>query len=85
MTVKIRYFAWVREKAGRAEEDVELPENAVTVADVIGWLKSRGPEYAAAFERAEIIRAAVNQSHVKHDAPIEDAREIAFFPPVTGG
>lgn len=85
MTVKIRYFAWVREKAGRAEEDVELPENMATVADVIGWLKSRGPEYAAAFERSDIIRAAVNQTHVKHDAAIADAREIAFFPPVTGG
>jgi molybdopterin synthase sulfur carrier subunit len=85
MAVKLLYFAWVREKAGKAEEIAELPAGAATVADVIAWLKARGPEYAAAFERAEVIRAAVDQRHVKHDAPIAGAREIAFFPPVTGG
>jgi molybdopterin synthase sulfur carrier subunit len=85
MSVTLRYFAWVREKAGLAEERVELPPEAETVADVIGWLKSRGPEYAEAFARAEVIRAAIDQSHVKHSASVAGAREIAFFPPVTGG
>jgi molybdopterin synthase sulfur carrier subunit len=85
MTVKLLYFAWVREKAGRAEEDVELPGSAETVADVIGWLKTRGPDFAEAFARGDVIRAAINQTHVKHSAPVEGAREIAFFPPVTGG
>jgi molybdopterin synthase sulfur carrier subunit len=85
MTVKLLYFAWVREKAGRAEENVELPADAKTIADVIAWLKTRGPEFAAAFERGDIIRAAINQSHVKHTAGLDGAREIAFFPPVTGG
>lgn len=85
MGVTLRYFAWVREKAGLAEETVDLPPDAVTVRDVIGWLKSRGPEYASAFERAEVIRAAIDQTHVKHDASVKGAREIAFFPPVTGG
>ena len=85
MTVKLLYFAWVREKAGRAEEHVELPASAKTIADVIAWLKTRGPEFAEAFERGEVIRAAINQSHVKHTAAIDGAREIAFFPPVTGG
>lgn len=85
MSVKLLYFAWVREKAGRSEEYVDLPEHADTVADVIAWLKSRGPEYAAAFERADVIRAAVDHTHVKHSAPVAGAREIAFFPPVTGG
>lgn len=85
MNVKLLYFAWVREKAGLAEESVELPGDAATVRDVIAWLKTRGPEYAAAFERAEVIRAAIDQSHVKHDASVAGAREIAFFPPVTGG
>jgi molybdopterin synthase sulfur carrier subunit len=79
------YFAWVREKAGRAEEEVELPAEAQTVADVIAWLKTRGPDFEHAFERGDIIRAAIDQTHVKHDAPVADAREIAFFPPVTGG
>jgi molybdopterin synthase sulfur carrier subunit len=85
MTVKLLYFAWVREKAGRAEEEVELPAGARTVADVIAWLKTRGPDFENAFERGDIIRAAIDQTHVKHDAPVADAREIAFFPPVTGG
>jgi len=85
MTVKLLYFAWVREKAGRAEEEVELPAGAETVADVIAWLKTRGSEFEAAFERGEIIRAAIDHTHVKHTAPVAGAREIAFFPPVTGG
>ncbi|MGF1620837.1 MAG: molybdopterin converting factor subunit 1 [Rhodomicrobiaceae bacterium] len=85
MTVKLLYFAWVREKAGRAEEEVELPAGAETVADVIAWLKTRGPDFEDAFERGDIIRAAIDQTHVKHDASVAHAREIAFFPPVTGG
>jgi molybdopterin synthase sulfur carrier subunit len=85
MTVKLMYFAWVREKAGRAEETVDLPGDARTVADVIAWLKTRGPEFASAFERDAVFRAAIDQTHVKHSAPVAGAREIAFFPPVTGG
>jgi molybdopterin synthase sulfur carrier subunit len=85
MSVTLRYFAWVREKAGLAEESVDLPPQTETVGDVIRWLKTRGPEYAAAFERDTVIRAAIDQTHVKHNAPVAGAREIAFFPPVTGG
>jgi molybdopterin synthase sulfur carrier subunit len=85
MTVKLLYFAWVREKAGRAEESVELPAGVETVSELIGWLKARGPEFANAFERGEVIRAAIDQTHVKHSASVKGAREIAFFPPVTGG
>jgi molybdopterin synthase sulfur carrier subunit len=83
--VKILYFAWMREKTGRAEEEVELPAEVATVADLVGWLKTRGPEYEQAFARAEVVRAALDRSHVKPSAPIAGAREIAFFPPVTGG
>ena len=85
MTVKLCYFAWVRERIGKGEEIVELPAGIASVADLVGWLKSRGPEYAAAFERADVIRAAVDRTHVKSSATIGGAREIAFFPPVTGG
>jgi molybdopterin synthase sulfur carrier subunit len=49
------------------------------------WLKTRGPEFDQAFARSEVIRAAIDQAHVRHDAAIGAAREIAFFPPVTGG
>ena len=85
MPVTLRYFAWVRERIGRAEEHVELPAAVTTVAEVMTWLKARGPEYEHAFERAGIIRAAIDQMHVKPQTPIAGAREIAFFPPVTGG
>ena len=85
MPVKIRYFAWVREKTGKAEEVLDLPASIETVADLVMWLKSLGPEYAEAFARAEVVRAAIDQAHVKPTASVAGAREIAFFPPVTGG
>ena len=85
MPVKILYFAWVREKTGKAEEVVDLPAGVETVAGLITWLKGRGPEYAEAFARAHVIRAAINQTHVQPTASLAGAREIAFFPPVTGG
>jgi molybdopterin synthase sulfur carrier subunit len=85
MTVKLLYFAWVREKIGKPEETIELPAHVATVSDLQAWLRGRGPEYATAFERSEVIRAAIDQRHVKPSARLEGAREIAFFPPVTGG
>ena len=83
--MRLLYFAWVKEKVGHASEEDAIPENVATVAELIAWLKSRGPEFANAFEREQVIRAAIDQSHVRHDARIGGAREIAFFPPVTGG
>ena len=83
--MRLLYFAWVREKAGIAAEEIEPPTGVATVAELIEWLKARGPEFENAFERSEVIRAAIDRSHVRHDARIAGAREIAFFPPVTGG
>jgi sulfur-carrier protein len=83
--MRLLYFAWVKEKAGLAAEEVEPPKDVATIAELIVWLKARGPEFANAFDRSEVIRAAIDQSHVRHDAKIAGAREIAFFPPVTGG
>jgi molybdopterin synthase sulfur carrier subunit len=85
MSVKILYFAWMREKTGKAEEIVDLPSGTATVADVVAWLTARGPEYAEAFARPNVVRAAVDQRHVPPTASVAGAREIAFFPPVTGG
>jgi sulfur-carrier protein len=85
MTVRLVYFAWVRERIGRASEDVDLPSTVTTVADVIAWLATRGPEYAHAFERPTVIRAALDKTHAQSNALIAGAKEIAFFPPVTGG
>ncbi len=83
--IKILYFAWVREKTGKAEEVVDLPAGVTTVADLVQWLKGRGPEYAEAFARAQVVRAAIDQRHVPPQTSLAGAREIAFFPPVTGG
>lgn len=83
--MRVLYFAWVKEKAGIAAEEIDLPKSVTTIAELMAWLKERGPEFANAFERAEVIRAAIDHSHVRHDARIAGASEIAFFPPVTGG
>jgi len=85
MRVKLLYFAWVREKTGKAEEQLDLPASVTTVGELMDWLKERGPEYAEAFRRAEVIRAAIDRTHVRRGASIAGASEIAFFPPVTGG
>ena len=85
MMLKLRYFAWVRERIGKPEETIEIPPDIATVGDLMTWLGSRGEEYAYAFKDARVIRAAIDQRHVRADAAIKDAREIAFFPPMTGG
>ena len=82
---RLLYFAWVKDKTGIAAEDVDLPENIDTVADVIAWLKTRGPQYENALAQSEAIRAAIDQTHARIDASVAGAKEIAFFPPVTGG
>jgi molybdopterin synthase sulfur carrier subunit len=83
--IRLVYFAWVRERVGLAEEEVALPPEARTLADLVRWLKTRGENYEYAFENEGIVRAAVDHVHVKPEATIAGAREIAFFPPMTGG
>ena len=83
--MRARYFAWVRERVGRAEEEIEAPREIATVGDLIGWLAARDEGYAAAFSEPRAIRVALDREHVEHDAPIKGAREVAFFPPMTGG
>ena len=83
--MKLLYFAWVRERVGKGEEVVEPPAGVATVADLMTWLAGRGEEYAFAFENPKVIRAAINRTHVKASAPIAGAKEVAFFPPMTGG
>jgi len=83
--MKVKYFAWVRERVGKSEETVDPPANVQTVGELMAWLARRGETYAYAFEKPLIIRAAIDHAHVKPDAAIAGAREIAFFPPMTGG
>ncbi|WP_137389713.1 molybdopterin converting factor subunit 1 [Rhodoligotrophos defluvii] len=83
--MKVLYFAWVRERVGKAEEELSFPAEVTTVADAIAWLAEKDQNYAHAFGDLRVIRAAVDKSMVPLDTPIKGAREIAFFPPVTGG
>jgi molybdopterin synthase sulfur carrier subunit len=83
--VKLRYFAWVRERVGKEEEEIEPPQGVVTVGELMAWLAGRDEQYAYAFENPKVIRAAIDRSHVRADARIAGAAEIAFFPPMTGG
>jgi molybdopterin synthase sulfur carrier subunit len=83
--VKVLYFAWVRERVGKPDEEIDPPPSVATVSDLIAWLAQRGEEYAYAFENPKVIRAALDRLHVKPDTAIAGAREIAFFPPMTGG
>ncbi len=85
MMARIVYFAWVREKVGTAEEELDIPSSVTTAGELITWLTSRGENYEAAFEFPDVIRVAVNQEHVEHDESIDGAREIGIFPPMTGG
>ena len=83
--MKILYFARIRQIAGRAAEEVDVPDSVQTVADLIAFLSARDESVAAALAERRTLRAAVDQSHVSLDAPVTGAREVAFFPPVTGG
>ena len=83
--MKILYFAWVRERLGKAEEQLDPPSGVRTVNELMAWLAKRDEQYAYAFENAKVIRAAIDHRHVSADAAINGAHEIAFFPPMTGG
>lgn len=83
--MKVLYFSWVRQKIGKAEEEIALPEQVGTVSDLLALLQDRGGAYLEAFADPSRIRAAVNQEHVRFDAKLGNDDEVAFFPPVTGG
>lgn len=83
--MKLLYFAWVRQRTGIGEETVDLPEAVTTVSELMAWLSARDEGYESAFANPKLIRAAIDQQHVDLDAAIGSAREVAFFPPVTGG
>ncbi len=83
--MRILYFAWLRERVGRAEETVELPDHVRTVADLARFLADRSEAHAHAFSNPAIVRAALDRRHVKPEAELGGAREVAFFPPMTGG
>ena len=83
--VKMLYFSWIRERVGMGEETLDLPASVSTVEQLLSWLQGRNEQFAAALEFPEIIRVALDQEHVDHDQPVGSPREIALFPPMTGG
>ncbi|MGE4063139.1 MAG: molybdopterin converting factor subunit 1 [Rhodospirillaceae bacterium] len=85
MAIHVLYFASVKEKVGLAEEEVSLPASVATVGDLMEWLAARSPNHANAFANPGMIKCAVDQTHVPASSLLGNAREVAFFPPVTGG
>ena len=83
--MKLIYFAWVRERVGKSEEELDPPPEVATVGDLIAWLARRGEGYAYAFERPKAVRAALDKVHAGPGARIAGVKEVAFFPPMTGG
>lgn len=81
--VEVVYFAWLRERIGVPRERVET--SAATAADLVAELTAREPRYAAAFADLSAVRVALDQELSDFDAPLDGVREVAFFPPMTGG
>ncbi len=81
--MRVLYFAWVRERIGKGREEVET--SAATVGALVDELRAREERYVAAFADMGAVRVAVDQVLTDLDAPLEGAREVAFFPPMTGG
>jgi molybdopterin synthase sulfur carrier subunit len=83
--MKILYFAWLRERLNKGEEEVMPPADVVTVGELIEWLRRRDPASDLAMQKPELIRAAVDTKIVDHSAVINGATVVALFPPMTGG
>lgn len=83
--MKIKYFAWLRDKVGFEEEVVTLPNEVKTVGMLVDWLSTRGQNYETAFEFIEVVKVAVNQACVDNNHPVTNNDEVIFFPPISGG
>ncbi|MGC3938591.1 molybdopterin converting factor subunit 1 [Roseobacter sp. EG26] len=81
--MNVLYFAWVRERIGLPREDVET--TAATVAELVDELRAREDRYALAFSDLSALRVAIDQELSDFDAKLDGVREVAFFPPMTGG
>jgi sulfur-carrier protein len=83
--MKVLYFAWLRERLNKGEEEVSPPPEVETVGDLMTWLAGNDEATALAFEKRGIIRAAVDAEMATQQTPLAGARVVAFFPPMTGG
>ncbi len=84
-TVRILYFARLRESLGKGEEELVLPDGVATVGALADFLRQRGDAWASELGAGKAVRVAVNQDMASPDTVIKGGEEIAFFPPVTGG
>lgn len=85
MKIKVLYFARIKEIVNYSTEELDLPDDVLTVAALKNWLATRGEVWANLFHGKQIVRAAINHQLVDDLAPIQANDEVAFFPPVTGG
>jgi molybdopterin synthase sulfur carrier subunit len=83
--MKLLYFAWLRQKIGKAEEELDVPAAVTQVGQLLDWLETLGPNYATALKERKAVKVAVNQDYVGLSHPVKAGDEIALFPPVTGG
>lgn len=83
--MKLLYFAWLRQRVGKGSETLTPPPEVTDVRTLLEWLKRQSPGHAEALKELSVVRVAVNQEHVSHDAPVGPNDEVALFPPVTGG
>lgn len=83
--MKVLYFAWLRQRTGTGEEEIALPEGVRTAAELVEHLKTLSPGHARAFQDTSAIKLAIDQDFAGMEDSILHAREVAFFPPVTGG
>jgi sulfur-carrier protein len=83
--MKLLYFAWLKQRIGRSEEELAPPAGVATVGALLDWLEARGGGYATALANRKLVRVAVNQEYAGPDDPIRQGDEVALFPPVTGG
>ncbi|MBX9675359.1 MAG: molybdopterin converting factor subunit 1 [Methylotenera sp.] len=85
MKIKVLYFARIKEAVNYSTEEVDLPDNVLTITALKNWLALRGEVWANLFDGKQVVRAAINHTLVDDLAAIQDHDEVAFFPPVTGG
>ena len=83
--MKLLYFAWLRGKLGKSQEELSPPPDVTTVGALLDWLETLGPAYKAALSDRRVVRVAVNLDYVGPDHPVAPGDEVALFPPVTGG
>ena len=83
--MKVRYFAWMKRTVGVSEEELTPPAHVRTVGDLVAWLRTRSAGHAEALAQGAAFGAAVDHRTATFEAPLAEAREVAFFPPFTGG